>query len=240
MRAFQLSCALLAMASVVASTSCANTIDGNGNDGGGGSSGSGDSCSKYDDAVGDEVLVHFQNTGDEEIYISTWCGKPDRPQFSLLRSGNEVKIDDSCSDNNYTNGGTCTDKQEGNDTDCSSDICEVGELIRIEGGATYSFAWSATEQLLAPMPAECYDAPVEEECWRKIKLEPGDYTVTGQYYRRIDVEQGQGCPCELVTDTDGVCTVDKNTCDLYTGNPDLPLVDVTLPNEEGIVFVITP
>src|SRR5687767_499363 len=117
MRSFQLSCAVLAMAAVLAGASCANTIDGGGSDGGGGGSDD-NSCSKYDDAVGDEVLVHFQNAGTEEIYLSTWCGKPDRPQFSLLRSGSEVKIDDSCSDSSYTNGGTCTDKQEGNNTDC--------------------------------------------------------------------------------------------------------------------------
>ncbi len=239
MRSFQLSCAGLAMAAVLAGASCANTIDGGGNDGGGGGS-DGNNCSEYDDAVGDEVLVHFQNAGTEEIYLSTWCGKPDRPQFSLLRGGNEVKIDDSCSEGNYTNGGTCTDKQEGNNTDCSSDICEVGELIRIERDMTYTFAWNATEQVLASMPGDCYTAPEEAQCWQKIKLEPGDYKATGQYYRRIDVEQGAGCPCELTTDTDGVCIVDKNTCALYTGNPALPVVDVTLPSSDGILFVIGP
>ncbi len=232
--------ALLSTLAIVGAPSCADTLDGDGDgeDGGSGGGTESKSCEDFEDADGDIVEIKFHNnSATEEIYISTWCDIPDRPQFKLLRAEDEseVKIDSTCEA-----GGTCGDLQSDREVTCPMSVCEVGNLIKIDPGATYTFPWPATEQVLEQMSASCYDESKEAmagpDCWQKIPLKEIPLIATGEYYRRIDVEQGAGCPCTLSTGMPGVCEIDPATCDLYGGNPDLPRVPFNPANSSEIVF----
>lgn len=229
--------AFLSALAIVGAPSCAETLDGDDGDGDGdGGSGGGDgpkSCNDYLDATDPTIEVKFVNDGTEEIYISTPCDVPNRPEFFL--SG--VNIDPDCE-----LGGTCGDlRSEDKVVTCPSQPCERGDFIKIEAGQTYTFPWVATQLELAEMPESCYAESkqdlVASQCWRRVALEEGEYTVSGMYYRRIDLMNGQECPCTLTVQP-GVCIVDVNTCTAVGANPDLTPVDVNLPSDGEIVFHI--
>jgi hypothetical protein len=230
---------LLSALAIVGAPSCADTLDGDGDgeDGGSGGGSGSKSCEDFEDADGDIVEIKFHNNSvTEEIYISTWCNIPERPAFTLLRveDESEVKIDSSCEAF-----GTCGDMQSDREVTCTQEICEV-KLFKVDPGATYTFPWPATEQVLAQMQASCYDETKKDmagpDCWHKIPLREEALIATGEYYNLIDVEQGAGCPCTVSTAMPGVCEINPATCDLYSGNPALPEVIFHPGSDSEIVF----
>ncbi|MBL9024522.1 MAG: hypothetical protein JNL21_20165 [Myxococcales bacterium] len=218
---------------------CAKTLDGDAGDGNGGS-GAGSAaptCDDYADARGPDVAVRFRNDGAEEIYLSTFCNVPNRPSFTLLRDGSEVRLEPTECE------GTCGDAQSDAAPYCPAfDCADLGPLLRIDPGATYEFSWEATEVELSEMPADCYDSSktAENLCSRRVDLKEGAFVAVGSYVTRVQTPNGMGCPCVLTGPVAGVCEVDKESCYLTGGDQALPEVEVELPSAGVIEFAIVP